>query len=104
MSSALRTEKPQAERVSECLAILSKLQHDLEIPAENISIRVLKKRMTKYWHEGKTQEDRIPLVGSDRYILYKFPRWAHQIVEITLRKSPITFHSAPPDLQAEAEQ
>lgn len=99
-----RVEKPQADRVSECLAILSKLQHDLEIPADNISIRVLKKRMTKYWHDGLLQEDRIPLVGSDRYILYKFPRWAHQIVEITLRKARITFHSAPSDLEAEAAQ
>lgn len=97
-----RIEKAQADRVSECLAILSKLQHDLEIPADNISIRVLKKRMAKYWHDGRLQEDRIPLVGSDRYILYKFPRWAHQIVEITLRKAAITFHSAPSDLEAEA--
>lgn len=99
-----RVEKSQTDRVNECLAILSKLQNDLEIPADNISICVLKKRMTKYWHDGCLQEDRIPLVGSDRYILYKFPRWAHQIVEITLRKSAITFHSAPSDLVAEAGQ
>ena len=101
---ATRVEKSQADRVQECMAILSKLQHDLEIPADNISMRVLKKRMAKYWHDGRLQEDRIPLVGSDRYILYKFPRWAHQIVEITLRKAAITFHSAPSDLVAEAAQ
>lgn len=99
-----RVEKSQTDRIQESLAILSKLQHDLEIPADNISIRVLKKRMAKYWRDGLYQEDRIPLIGSDRYILYKFPRWAHQIVEITLRKARITFHSASSDLVAEAEQ
>jgi hypothetical protein len=101
---AARTEKPQTDRIQECIAILSKLQHDLEIPADNISIRVLKKRMAKYWRDGAYCEDRIPLVGSDRYILYKFPRWSHQIVEITLRKARITFHSAPSDLLAEDSQ
>jgi hypothetical protein len=99
---ATRIEKPQTDRVQECLAILSKLQHDLDVPSDNISIRVLKKRMTKYWHDGRLQEDKIPLIGSDRYILYRFPRWAHQIVEITLRKSHIMFSSAPSDLEAEA--
>jgi hypothetical protein len=99
-----RVEKSQTDRVNECLAILSKLQHDIGVPADNISICVLKKRMKKYWHDGRLQEDRIPLVGSDRYILYRFPRWADQIVEITLRKSAITFHSAPSDLEAEAAQ
>jgi hypothetical protein len=35
-------------------------------------------------------------VGSDRYILYRFPRWAHQIVEVVLRKGVI-LHNGLPD-------
>ena len=96
-------EKPQSDRVRECLAILSKIINDLEIPPDNPSIRLLKKRMGTYWRDGRLQEDKIPLVGANRYVMYRFPRWSHQIVEITLRVAPITFHSLPEGLAAEAE-
>ena len=95
--------KPQNDRVQECITILRKITTDLEIPVDNPSIRLLKKRMATYWHDGALQEDKIPLVGSNRYILYKFPRWAHQIVEITLRAGRITHSALPSDLVAEIE-
>jgi hypothetical protein len=98
-----KIEKPQNDRVQECITILRKITDDLEIPATNPSIQLLKKRMGTYWRDGALQEDRIPLVGSNRHILYRFPRWAHQIVEITLRAGPITHQALPPDLVAEIE-
>lgn len=97
-------EKPQTDRVRECLAILSKIINDLEIPPDNPSIVLLKKRMGTYWRDGRLQEDKIPLVGSNRYIMYRFPRWSHQIVEITLRVAPITFQSLPSGLEEEASR
>ena len=96
-----KIEKPQSDRVHECITILRKITDDLEIPATNPSIQLLKKRMGTYWRDGALQEDRIPLVGSNRYILYRFPRWAHQIVEITLRAGPINHQALPSDLAAE---
>jgi hypothetical protein len=62
--------------------------------------------MMTYWRDGKIQEDRIPLVGTNRFIIYKFPAWANQIVEITLRASPLkkVFHKdLPTELQAELD-
>lgn len=85
----VKVEKPQADRIKECIVILRKLITELDIPAENPSIKLLTKRMADYWRDGKCLEDRIPLVNSDRYILYRLPRWAHQIVEVTLRKGVI---------------
>jgi hypothetical protein len=92
----IKVAKPQAERIKECIVILRKLITELEIPAENPSIKLLTKRMSDYWREGKYAEDRIPLVNSDRYILYRFPKWSYEIVEVTLRKGHI-LHTAPSD-------
>ena len=99
----IKVEKPQADRVSECITILRKLTDEVGVPATNVSIAVLKKRMGQYWRDGKLQEDQLPLVGYDRIILYKFPRWAHQEVEVTLRVSKISYPQLPSDLEAEIE-
>ncbi len=99
----VRTEKPQNDRIQECITILQKIIEHLEIPAENPSIRLLKKRMATYWRDGVLQEDRIPLVGSNRYIMYRFPRWSHQIVEITLRAGPVNHSALPSNLVEELE-
>jgi hypothetical protein len=98
-----RIEKPQNIRIHECVTILRKITDELEIPTDNPSVRLLKKRMGTYWRDGALQEDRIPLVGSNRHILYRLPRWAHQIVEVTLRAGPITHQALPSDLAAELE-
>lgn len=92
----IKTVKPQAERIKECIVILRKIITELEIPAENPSVKLLTKRMSDYWRDGKYAEDRIPLVNSDRYILYRFPKWAHEIVEVTLRKG-LVLHTALSD-------
>lgn len=99
-----KVEKPQADRISECMTILRKITDEVGIRADNPSIRLLKKRMAAYWRDGKLQEDKIPLYGYDRYILYRLPRWSHQIVEVTLRVSRVTYQSLPADLLAELEE
>ena len=77
--------KSQTDRVTECLVILDKLKEEVKVPMDNPSIIVLKKRMAHYWREGKMEEDILPLYGFNRNIKYKFPRWSHQFVEMTLR-------------------
>jgi hypothetical protein len=96
-----RTLKEKNDRISECLAILKKIINELQIDRNNPSILLLKKRMLTYWEDGKLQEDRIPLLGSNRYILYRFPQWSHQIVEITLRAGRIHHERLSPELLAE---
>jgi hypothetical protein len=97
----LRLPKSPNERVRECITILKKITEELDIPTDHPSIRVLKARMARYWEDGKNQEERIPLVGSNRYILYRFPHWAHQQCEVTLRAGRITHQQLPSDLEAE---
>ena len=98
-----KPDKPQADRIRECMVILNKLVNDVGILATNPSIRLLKKRMGTYWRDGKLQEDRIPLYGYDRTILYRFPRLAHQEVEVTLRQVRAKRAFFPPELLAELE-
>lgn len=98
----VKVEKPQTDRVIECMAILKKLTEEVGIPAENPSIRVLKKRMGVYWRDGKPQEDVLPLHGYDRNIVYKLPRWSHQFVDLTLKvRSGVNPPRYPEDLEAE---
>jgi hypothetical protein len=96
-----RVPKPEVERAKECLNVLSKIVDELNIPAENPSVALLNKRMLQYVKDGKMSEERIPLVGTNRYILYRFPRWAHQQAEVVLRVGRITHAQLPPDLEAE---
>lgn len=83
------------------MTILKKLTDDVGVDSQNPSIRVLKKRMAQYWRDGKLYEDKLPLWGYDRSIIYKFPRWAHQEIEVTLRVNKIRDPPIPADLEEE---
>lgn len=96
-----KIEKPVADRIKECITILKKITDELHISEENPSIRVFKKRMAQYWRDGKLQDEKIPLIGYNRIILYKFPKWSHQQVEVTLRVHNVQHPSLPPDLEEE---
>ena len=103
MPSPLRREKSKQERIGECLLILKKMEEELGIHKSNPSFELLQVRMLRYWETGKFDQDRIPLVGSNRYILYRFPKWSHEIVEIVLRVGKIKHQALPSDLEAEVE-
>jgi hypothetical protein len=96
-----RLQKTQAERITECMTILRKLTEEVRIPATNPSIRVLKKRMAQYWRDGHLQEDKLPLYGYNRIIVYRLPRWADQIVEVTLTVTKVRHPRLPSDLEEE---
>jgi hypothetical protein len=102
MPSPLRLPKSKEDRIAECLMILKQLEGEYGVTKMNPSYELLSVRMMKYWETGRFDQDRIPLVGSNRYILYKFPKWSHEIVEIILRVGRITHRGLPADLEAEA--
>ena len=97
----LKTPKGREARFKECNAVLVKMIEEIKIPEHNPSVRLLNVRMSKYIDEGRYAEDRIPLVNSDRYILYKFPKWAHEEVEVVLRVSRIMHAQLPAAMEAE---
>ncbi len=105
MPGVPKQPKSRDDRMKECIIILRKLVTEVEVPAENPSVKLLVKRMSDYWtaEDPLCMEDRIPLVRSDRYILYRLPRWSHQIVEVTLRKGRIRHTTLPAALQAELD-
>ena len=94
-----RVEKPVADRIRECVAILKKLTDELGIDPQNPSIQVLKKRMGEYWRNGKLAEEVLPLFGYDRSILYKFPRWSNQSVQMMLKVNKVAHPRLPADLE-----
>jgi hypothetical protein len=99
----IKVLKPAGDRSKECVVILHKIIREVELPSHNPSIQLLAKRMADYASapEARCMEDRIPLVGSDRYIIYRFPRWAHQIVEVVLRKGMILHNGLADSLMDE---
>ena len=99
----IKTEKTPQARLHECNVILGKLVEQVKVPESNPSVILLKKRMARWVQDGRLQEDRIPLFNSDRYIVYRLPKWAHQQAEVTLRKGLIIHHQLPSDLLAELE-
>jgi hypothetical protein len=96
-----KIEKPVGDRIKECITILKKITDELHISEENPTIRVFKKRMAQYWRDGKAQNEKIPLIGYNRIILYTFPKWSHQQVEVTLRVHNVQHPSLPADLEEE---
>ena len=101
MGEGSRVEKTQADRITECMTILKKLINEVGIPAANPSVVVLKKRMAQYWRDGLLYEDMLPLAGYNRIIIYKFPRYANQKVEVTLRITKNENPIYPADLEEE---
>ena len=99
----VKKEKTAEARLHECNVILGKLVEQVKVPESNLSVVLLKKRMARWVQDGRLQEDRVPLVNSDRYIIYRLPKWANQQAEVTLRKSLIIHHQLPSDLMAEIE-
>jgi hypothetical protein len=104
MSSSTPTGlKSQTDRVQECVLLLAQLRADphICISEQNPSLMLLKRRMATYWRDGRLMEDRIPIQGTNRSFLYRFPRKADQYVEITLKADVLVHRELPANLQAE---
>ena len=98
-----RQPKPTEEKIAECTAVLKRFTQEFGVWTQNPSLRLLRKRMGDYWRSERCLEDRIPLVGTNKTIVYRFPRWAGQQVDVMLRAGPITHSQLPADLAAEVD-
>ena len=100
---SIREPKGQKERVEECVLLLTQIRDDpnIRISEHNPSLALLKRRMATYWRDGRLMEDRIPIQGTNRSFIYRFPHWADQYVEITLRADKIFHRELPEHLQEE---
>ena len=95
--------KSQTDRIQECVLLLAQLRADphIRISDQNPSLMLLKRRMATYWRDGRLMEDRIPIQGTNRSFVYRFPRKVSQYVEITLRRDPLFHQELPTNLRAE---
>ena len=95
--------KSQTDRIQECVLLLAQLRADphIRISDQNPSLMLLKRRMATYWRDGRLMEDRIPIQGTNRSFIYRFPRKADQYVEITLKADVLMHRELPANLQAE---
>ena len=95
--------KSQTDRIQECVLLLAQLRADphIRISDQNPSLMLLKRRMATYWRDGRLMEDRIPIQGTNRSFIFRFPRKASQYVEITLRRDPLFHQELPANLRAE---
>ncbi len=102
-STSTDGNKSQTDRIQECVLLLAQLRADphIRISEQNPSLMLLKRRMATYWRDGRLMEDRIPIQGTNRSFIYRFPRKADQYVEITLKADALTHRELPANLRAE---
>jgi hypothetical protein len=79
------SDKPIEKRVSECMSVLKKLTHDLEIPYDSPEVQELKTHMDAYIKHGTCWSGRISFLRFGRIAEVVLPRGAHATVEMTLR-------------------
>lgn len=82
---AIVSEKPIEKRLSECMAVLQKLTHDLAIPYDSPEVQELKTRMDAYIKHGTCWSGSISFLRFGRVAEVAFPRSAGGTVEVTLR-------------------
>jgi len=79
------SEKPQAERLKECIAVLKKLTVDLGIPYSSPEVMELKKRFDDYIHQGTCWSGSVSFAAYGRVANVKLPRAYNKPVEVTLK-------------------
>lgn len=73
------------KRLSECMAILQKLTHDLAIPYNSPEVQELKLHMDAYIKYGICWSGSISFLRFGRVADVAFPHKARDTVEVTLR-------------------
>lgn len=83
-------DKPVAERVKDCMAIIKKITVELGIPNESPEVTELRQRMNDYIRTGETWSGTVDFAPWGRYAECVFPKQAGKTVEVTLKKKLIT--------------
>jgi hypothetical protein len=79
------SQKPEADRLKECIAVLTKLTKDLGIPYSSPEIKELKARFDDYIHHGTCWSGAISFAAYGRTAVVNLPRSAKKTIEITLK-------------------
>jgi len=80
----MSSEKPQADRIQETIAILQKLR-ELGIPLDSPEVSELKGRFNTYIKDGVCWSGTISFARYGRIVDVNLPRRADKLVEVTLR-------------------
>ena len=83
--AATITEKPRDQRVSECIAILTKLTQELGIPYNTPEVQELKTHFDAYIRDGVCWTGTVSFLRYGRMAEVNLPRAADRTVEVTLR-------------------
>lgn len=85
MSDGVLSEKPQAERLKESIAILKKLTIDLGIPYSSPEVQELKTHFDLYIKEGVCWSGTVSFAAYGRIARIVLPKSAKKTIEVTLR-------------------
>ena len=80
----MSSEKPQADRIQETIAILQKIR-ELGIPLDSPEVTELKGHFNAYIKEGVCWSGTISFSRYGRIVDVNLPRRADKLVEVTLR-------------------
>jgi len=79
------SEKPQADRLKESIAVLKKLTIDLGIPYSSPEVQELKSRFDRYIKDGVCWNGSVSFEFYGRVATVNLPRSAKKPIEVTLR-------------------
>ena len=85
MSDVL-SEKPQADRLKESIAVLKKLTIDLGIPYASPEVQELKSHFDLYIKDGICWNGTVSFTAYGRIATVNLPRSAKKPIEVTLKQ------------------
>jgi hypothetical protein len=86
MAEPVISEKPQADRLKESIAVLKKLTVDLGIPYVSPEVQELKSRFDMYIKDGICWNGTISFSAYGRIAMVNLPRGAKKPIEVTLKQ------------------
>jgi hypothetical protein len=80
------SEKPQADRLKESIAVLKKLTIDLGIPYSSPEVQELKSHFDRYIKEGVCWNGTVSFAAYGRVAIVNLPRGSKKSIEVTLKQ------------------
>ena len=80
------SEKPQADRLKESIAVLKKLTVDLGIPYSSPEVQELKSHFDRYIKDGICWTGTVSFAAYGRIATVNLPRGAKNPIEVTLKQ------------------
>ena len=85
-SDIVLSEKPQADRLKESIAVLKKLTIDLGIPYSSPEVQELKAHFDRYIKEGVCWNGTVSFAAYGRVAMVNLPRSTKKPIEVTLKQ------------------